>query len=57
MENSPQSRYCSSCGTLLESSDAEAQLAEHEVRKTFTVLFADITSSTCLGECIDAKSM
>ena len=55
--NAPGARYCSGCGALLAGLDAEPPPAPHEVRKTVTVLFADITSSTALGERYDAESV
>jgi class 3 adenylate cyclase/tetratricopeptide (TPR) repeat protein len=49
-ENADGSRFCGACG---------AGLSEHEsreVRKTVTVLFADVTGSTALGERLDPES-
>jgi hypothetical protein len=45
--NGPAARFCS-CGTKLE-----AVAPAREVRKTVTVLFADVTGSTALGEQLD----
>jgi len=56
-DNAPGARYCSGCGALLAGLDAEPPPAPREVRKTVTVLFADITSSTALGERYDPESI
>ena len=50
--NLPSSRFCSTCGKLIESAGATA-----ETRKTVTVLFIDAVSSTSLGERMDPESM
>jgi len=50
--NLPGSRFCSSCGTALESRPSSA-----ETRKTVTVLFCDASSSTSLGEQLDPESL
>jgi predicted ATPase/class 3 adenylate cyclase len=49
-ENSDGARFCSDCGTRLEGAKGR------EVRKTVTVLFADVTGSTALGERLDPES-
>jgi class 3 adenylate cyclase/tetratricopeptide (TPR) repeat protein len=49
--NGEGARYCSRCGGLL--GDDEGARA---VRKTVTVLFADVTGSTALGERLDPES-
>jgi class 3 adenylate cyclase/tetratricopeptide (TPR) repeat protein/thymidine kinase len=51
-ENPDDARFCSGCGTAL----AEPEAPRGEVRKTVTVLFADVTGSTALGERIDPES-
>jgi class 3 adenylate cyclase/tetratricopeptide (TPR) repeat protein len=51
-ENSEQARFCQHCGNPL----APAAPAR-EVRKTVTVLFADVSGSTSLGERLDPESM
>jgi class 3 adenylate cyclase len=43
--------FCSACGADLTTASA------HEVRKTVTVLFADVTGSTELGERLDPESL
>ena len=49
-ENPDGARFCSACGAALTPSPAR------EVRKTITVLFADVTGSTALGEQLDPES-
>ena len=50
-ESNPDgARFCSDCGTRLEGASSR------EVRKTVTVLFADVTGSTALGERLDPES-
>ncbi len=44
-------RFCSACGAELDSSGGT------EVRKTVTVLFADLTGSTALGEQLDPETL
>jgi class 3 adenylate cyclase len=44
-------RFCGACGALL------APAPGREVRKTVTVLFADVTGSTALGERLDPESL
>jgi class 3 adenylate cyclase/tetratricopeptide (TPR) repeat protein len=44
-------RFCGSCGAEL------AAARGREVRKTVTVLFADVTGSTALGERLDPESL
>ncbi len=44
-------RFCGGCGTVLVPTGAR------EVRKTVTVLFADVTGSTALGERLDPESL
>jgi class 3 adenylate cyclase len=50
-ENPERARFCLSCGTALESAPAAA-----EVRKTVTIVFADVVGSTSLGERTDPES-
>jgi len=51
-ENPERARFCLNCATPL----ASAPTAAGEVRKTVTVLFADIVSSTSRGEQTDPES-
>jgi class 3 adenylate cyclase/tetratricopeptide (TPR) repeat protein len=48
-ENPAGARFCNACGAALGG-------AGGEVRKTVTVLFADVTGSTALGERLDPES-
>ena len=48
--NAEGARFCSACGAAL------VPAASREVRKTVTVLFADVTGSTALGELLDPES-
>ncbi len=47
-DNARDARFCSGCGTALAPPG-------HEVRKTVTVLFCDVTGSTALGETTDPE--
>ena len=49
-ENPEGFGFCGNCGAPLASGQ------EREVRKTVTVLFADVTGSTALGEQLDPES-
>ena len=48
----PDARFCAACGTKL----AGASATPREVRKVVTVLFADVTGSTALGERLDPET-
>jgi class 3 adenylate cyclase/tetratricopeptide (TPR) repeat protein len=48
--NPEGARFCSACGAQLDGAPGR------EVRKTVTVLFADVTGSTALGERLDPES-
>jgi len=50
-QTSDDARFCSACGAALTPSSGR------EVRKTVTVLFADVTGSTALGEQLDPESL
>jgi class 3 adenylate cyclase len=52
-ENPDDARFCNACGTPLPAEAAPAR----EVRKTVTVLFADVVGSTPLGERLDPESL
>ena len=49
--NPDGARFCNACGAELGGTRAR------EVRKTVTVLFADVTGSTALGEQLDPESL
>ena len=49
--NPDGARFCNACGGALAAAPAR------EVRKTITVLFADVTGSTALGEQLDPESL
>ena len=49
--NSDAARFCAACGSALTASSAG------EVRKTVSILFADVTGSTALGEQLDPESL
>jgi class 3 adenylate cyclase/tetratricopeptide (TPR) repeat protein len=49
-QNADTARFCNACGAEL------AAPAAREVRKTVTVLFADVTGSTALGERLDPEA-
>ncbi|MDX6628988.1 MAG: hypothetical protein QOH00_1234 [Gaiellales bacterium] len=52
-ENPDEARFCNGCGVEL----ALVQAPALEERKVVTVLFADITGSTALGERLDAEAL
>src|SRR6266516_1405255 len=52
-ENPERAKFCLTCGAPV----AETAPAAAEVRKTVTILFADVTGSTQLGEKLDPESM
>jgi class 3 adenylate cyclase/tetratricopeptide (TPR) repeat protein len=51
--NADRARFCQSCGSRLD------ELSEHpaETRKVVTVVFADVTGSTALGERLDPEAL
>jgi class 3 adenylate cyclase/tetratricopeptide (TPR) repeat protein len=49
--NADGARFCSACGAELVATESRG------VRKTVTVLFADVTGSTVLGEQLDPESL
>jgi class 3 adenylate cyclase/tetratricopeptide (TPR) repeat protein len=51
LDNPDGFRFCGGCGAALAPARAR------EVRKTVTVLFADVTGSTALGERLDPESL
>ena len=52
-ENAEPVKFCAECGEKLSRPSAGAE----ETRRTVTVLFADVTGSTALGEKLDPESM
>jgi class 3 adenylate cyclase/tetratricopeptide (TPR) repeat protein len=52
-ENPPQARFCMSCASPLTVEQARPR----EVRKTVTVVFADVAGSTPLGERLDPEAL
>ena len=48
--NAAGARFCNACGAELDG------VSGHEVRKTVTVLFTDVSGSTALGERLDPES-
>jgi class 3 adenylate cyclase/tetratricopeptide (TPR) repeat protein len=51
-QNSADARFCDSCGSALPS-----ETASPEQLKTITVLFADVTGSTALGERLEPETL
>jgi class 3 adenylate cyclase len=52
-ENADRARFCSNCATPLGEPGAPAG----EVRKVVTIVFADVTGSTALGERLDPEAL
>jgi class 3 adenylate cyclase/tetratricopeptide (TPR) repeat protein len=52
--NAETARFCHACGGAL---DAAELAAPREVRKTVTILFADVAGSTALGEQLDPEAL
>jgi class 3 adenylate cyclase/tetratricopeptide (TPR) repeat protein len=52
-QNAERVKFCAECGEKLVA----ASTAVREVRRTVTVLFADVTGSTALGEQLDPESL
>jgi class 3 adenylate cyclase/tetratricopeptide (TPR) repeat protein len=52
-ENSEGAKFCEECGV----SFAAASPRSHELRKTVTVVFCDLTGSTALGESLDPERL
>ncbi len=57
-ENAAGARFCNACGAPMGTGTVPTVLAANrEVRKTVTVVFCDVTSSTVLGERLDAETL
>jgi class 3 adenylate cyclase/tetratricopeptide (TPR) repeat protein len=52
-ENADRARFCQNCATPL----AEADRPAVETRKVVTIVFADVTGSTALGERLDPEAL
>ncbi len=52
-ENADRARFCQNCATAL----GESEPSQGEVRKVVTIVFADVTGSTSLGERLDPEAM
>ncbi|HET9673105.1 MAG TPA: adenylate/guanylate cyclase domain-containing protein, partial [Actinomycetota bacterium] len=52
-ENADRARFCQACATPLSETDAPAG----DVRKVVTIVFADVTGSTALGERLDPEAL
>jgi class 3 adenylate cyclase/tetratricopeptide (TPR) repeat protein len=52
-ENADRARFCSNCATPLAEHEAPAA----DVRKVVTIVFADVTGSTSLGERLDPEAL
>ena len=50
-ENPDDFKFCAECGTALGATELQGR----ELRKLVTVVFADITGSTALGEQVDPE--
>ncbi|HEX8123285.1 MAG TPA: adenylate/guanylate cyclase domain-containing protein [Solirubrobacteraceae bacterium] len=55
-ENPARARFCLACGTPIAAAGAPPA-PSREVRKTLTVLFADMVGFTALGERLDQESL
>jgi class 3 adenylate cyclase len=51
-ENSDRARFCQNCATPLTETERTS-----EVRKVVTIVFADVTGSTALGERLDPEAL
>ncbi len=51
-ENSDRARFCQNCATPLTETEPPS-----EVRKVVTIVFADVTGSTALGERLDPEAL
>jgi class 3 adenylate cyclase/ketosteroid isomerase-like protein len=55
-ENPARARFCLACGTPIPGA-GDAPAPSREVRKTLTVLFADMVGFTALGDRLDQESL
>jgi class 3 adenylate cyclase/tetratricopeptide (TPR) repeat protein len=53
--NAENARFCHACGSALGGDGAS--VTQREVRKTVTVLFADVAGSTAIGERLDPETL
>ena len=51
-ENADRARFCQNCATPLTETERPS-----EVRKVVTIVFADVTGSTALGERLDPEAL
>ena len=52
-ENADKARFCQNCATPLDEADGVAA----DVRRVVTIVFADVTGSTSLGERLDPEAL
>ena len=52
-ENADKARFCQNCATPLD----EAETVAGDVRRVVTIVFADVTGSTSLGERLDPEAL
>ena len=52
-ENADRARFCQNCATPLDETDGVAA----DVRRVVTIVFADVTGSTSLGERLDPEAL
>ena len=55
-ELSPAARFCDQCGTAVGDDPANSTTDDAAVRKTVTIMFADLVGSTAFGERVDAEA-
>ncbi len=53
----PTAKFCDECGTpVVPSTPADARADDGAVRRTVTIMFADLVGSTAFGEAVDAET-
>ena len=52
-ENADKARFCQNCATPLDETDGSPA----DVRRVVTIVFADVTGSTSLGERLDPEAL